>query len=239
MPRITCTQSIFSGFKKLKKDAFLRDLEDFLMAEQTPYEQLGVTEDASFDEIQAARERLMVQIGDDRQQIAAIEAAYDAVLMHRLRLRQAGKIKVPDRIRFAEEELETQATPDFNLRASLPNNWMQSYLDQPAPNDILWPGLVLGGLAGVVLFMPAASSSMLSTLIILACSSSTYFLNRKENRLGRSILLSIGGVIVGSILGFLVLKVFLGSFSASDLAPEQFVTAFSFICLWWTCSFLR
>lgn len=209
------------------------------MAEQTPYEQLGVTEDASFDEIQLARQRLMAACGDDRQEVAAIESAYDAVLMHRLRLRQAGKIKVPDRIRFAEEVSESAFAPDPRVRSVNSPEWLRSYLDQPSPNDILGSGLILGSLAGLILFVPGLSSSMLSLFIVAACAVSTYFLNRKENRLGRSLLLSLGGVIVGSVLGYIVLKVFLSAIISPDLTPAQFVTAFSFIGLWWTSSFLR
>ncbi len=209
------------------------------MAEQTPYEQLGVTEDASFDEIQLARQRLIAACGDDRQEVAAIESAYDAVLMHRLRLRQAGKIKVPDRIRFAEEVSEAVVPSQPGLRSVSSPNWLKSYLDQPSPNDIATPGLVLGGLAAIVLFVPSLSSSALSLLIVAACSTSTYFLNRKENRLGRSLLLSIGGVILGSVLGYVLLKLFLFPLLSASLSPAQFVTAFSFIGLWWVCSFLR
>ncbi|MGA0201126.1 MAG: CPP1-like family protein, partial [Prochlorotrichaceae cyanobacterium] len=138
------------------------------MAEQTPYEQLGVTEDASFDEIQLARQRLMAACGGDRQEVAAIESAYDAVLMHRLRLRQAGKIKVPDRIRFAEETSESALSPEPSVRPVSSPEWLKSYLDQPSPNDILGSGLILGSLAGIILFIPALSSSVLSVLIVAA-----------------------------------------------------------------------
>ena len=210
------------------------------MAEQTPYEHLGVTEDASFDEIQEARKRLMDECGDDRQQIAAIESAYDAVLMHRLRLRQAGKIKVPDRIRFAEENPESVLSPSVGAGGNASPDWLKSYLDQPSPNDILWSGLILGGFAAIVLVVPTLSSSILSLLIFLAGGTSTYFLNRKENRLGRSMLLSLGGVIIGAILGYVILRLFLMPLVMSNaLSAAQWVTAFSFVGLWWTCSFLR
>jgi len=211
------------------------------MSEQTPYEQLGVTEDASFDEIQAARKRLMGLCGDDREQMAAIESAYDAVLMHRLRLRQAGKIKVPDRIRFAEQTSEPEFQPQANFSPNRPPVWLKDWMDTPTPNDILWPGLILGGLASLILFMPGLSSSALSFLILIAVSTSTYFLNRKENRLGRGILLSLGGVILGSLMGYGVLKLFTWSLvnAQSSFSAAQFVTAFSFVILWWICSFLR
>jgi hypothetical protein len=72
------------------------------MSEQSPYEKLGVSEEASFDEIQDVRNRLLQQYSGDSKRVEVIEAAYDAILMDRLRMRQEGKIKVPERIRFPE-----------------------------------------------------------------------------------------------------------------------------------------
>jgi hypothetical protein len=72
------------------------------MSEQNPYEQLGVTEESSFEEIQEAKQRLVQQYQNDSKIVELIEAAYDSVLMDRLRMRQEGRIKVPDRIRFPE-----------------------------------------------------------------------------------------------------------------------------------------
>jgi DnaJ-class molecular chaperone with C-terminal Zn finger domain len=78
------------------------------MSNQSHYQQLGITEDASFEEIQAAKERLKQKNSNDQKVIENIEAAYDAILMDRLRLRQEGKIKVPERIRFPERQQKRQ-----------------------------------------------------------------------------------------------------------------------------------
>lgn len=75
------------------------------MSDKNPYETLGIDENSPFDEIQATRNRLVQEHAGDRKQLEAIEAAYEAILMDRLRLRQEGKIKVPDRIRFPERLL--------------------------------------------------------------------------------------------------------------------------------------
>ena len=63
------------------------------MSQQNPYEQLGVAEDATFEEIQAAKQRVIAQLGGDSQLQDNVEAAYDAILMERLKLRQQGKIE--------------------------------------------------------------------------------------------------------------------------------------------------
>ncbi|NJK72832.1 MAG: hypothetical protein HC926_06300, partial [Synechococcaceae cyanobacterium SM2_3_60] len=54
------------------------------MSEQEPYQLLGVPEDASFEEIKAARDQLMGVLLEDEQQQQRVEQAYDAILMQRL-----------------------------------------------------------------------------------------------------------------------------------------------------------
>mgnify|MGYP001260469333 CR=1 FL=1 len=59
---------------------------------EDPYARLGLAPGASFDEVQAARSRCLAQTDDDPQAKARVEAAYDAVLMARLRDRQQGQV---------------------------------------------------------------------------------------------------------------------------------------------------
>ena len=119
------------------------------MSEQSPYEQLGVSENSSFEEIQAAKQRLLQQYQDDAKVLEGIETAYDAVIMDRLRLRQEGKIKVPDRIRFPEKsptaEVNTNPLP-VGPRAA----WIQRFLDRPSRSEILLNSGVFGALAAPV-----------------------------------------------------------------------------------------
>jgi len=57
---------------------------------QDPYLILGLTEGATFDAIQEAREKKLVNAGDDQIAKAKIEAAYDSLLMVSLKSRQLG-----------------------------------------------------------------------------------------------------------------------------------------------------
>ena len=57
---------------------------------QDPYLILGINEGASFDAIQEARDKKLVEAGDDQITKAKIEAAYDSLLMGSLRSRQLG-----------------------------------------------------------------------------------------------------------------------------------------------------
>ena len=57
---------------------------------QDPYLILGLNEGANFDDIQEARDKKLIQAGDDLILKAKIEAAYDSLLMVSLKSRQLG-----------------------------------------------------------------------------------------------------------------------------------------------------
>ena len=57
---------------------------------QDPYFILGINEGASFDAIQEARDKKLIEAGDEQITKAKIEAAYDSLLMVSLKSRQLG-----------------------------------------------------------------------------------------------------------------------------------------------------
>jgi hypothetical protein len=201
------------------------------MSDKNSYELLGVTEDSSFDEIQEAKSRLTQEHSSDRKQVEAIEAAYDAILMDRLRLRQEGKIKVPDRIRFPERLVEPppEYTPTPPKKTP---DWLQRFIDTPSRNDILIPAALFAG-AGLL------SLSAPSLALALGVGFSLYFLNRKEHKFGRAFLLTIVGLIVGIVLGLQVGGLLAAQLVAASIAPESFAAIVTSIVLWIASSFLR
>ncbi|UBF26563.1 CPP1-like family protein [Kovacikia minuta CCNUW1] len=212
------------------------------MSSQNPYEQLGVTEASSFDEIQDARNRLFAEYEGDRKQQELVEAAYDAVLMDRLRLRQEGKIKVPDRIRFPEKTVKPPPSPSPAPTASN-STWLQRLVDTPSQKDILLPAGVMTALTAGVFLIPSpsevAQQQLLQFLLVLGVGLSFYFLFRKERKLGRSVLLALAGLIVGLSLGYMVSYLLKAQLLGIGLPPEALAAAATFLVLWLVSSFLR
>lgn len=206
------------------------------MSDQNYYDTLGLDENASFEEIQEAKDRLVAGCEDDRKQKEAIEAAYDAILMERLRLRQEGKIKVPDRIRFAEEAPEKPLAQSIASDISRPA-WLESFLDAPDRNDVLVPAGIFGSLAVLSLAGP-------SLALALGVGVAIYFLNRKEYRFWRSLLLTIAGLVVGLTVGILIGQA-LGpqaaamSGASADLVTQRVAAMVTMVILWLVTSFLR
>ncbi|MGK7958271.1 MAG: CPP1-like family protein [Crocosphaera sp.] len=206
------------------------------MSEQTPYEKLGVGETASFEEIQAAKNRLTQEYSNDVKTIEDIEAAYDSIIMERLKLRQEGRIKVPDKIRFAERQRETPPTPP-SLSLDNSPSWLQRFIDTPSSNDLLWPTGIFLVLALIAGFSQVDSSSM-SFLLALGTLANLYFLNRKENRFGRALLITLSGLLLGTALGWGIAQLLQGANVSVDIG-QSFIGITIFFIFWLTSSFLR
>ncbi len=211
------------------------------MSEQNVYEQLGVTEDASFEEIQEAKMRLSKQHKGDRKIIESIESAYDAIIMDRLKMRQEGKIKVPEGIRFPERNIESPVSLT-NVPTSSSSSWVQQLLDTPSREDILWPGGIFSVL--IVLTIISQEVSVLPLFIAFGLGANVYFLNRKEHRLGRSMLLTLIGLIVGVGLGSslangLDLQNGILNWTGQNFTQLDFSAIVTFVVFWLISSFLR
>lgn len=206
------------------------------MSEQSPYEKLGVKENASFEEIQEAKQRLNQQYREDKNVLESIDAAYDAIIMDRLKLRQEGKIKVPERIRFPEK-IE-QAAPNLTpIKLNNSPTWLQNLLDTPSRKDILWPAGIFLTLGFLTIFVEQEIQS-LSLLMALGFSANIYFINRKEQRFGRSLLISLICLLLGVGLGTIIASL-LATNNINLLAKEQFACLLTFLFFWLTSSFLR
>ena len=203
------------------------------MSESTPYETLGVAENASFEEIQAAKQRLTQKYQGNIQVMEAIETAYDAIIMERLKLRKEGRIRVPERIRFPERSVEVPPSQSPFL-AKMPSSWLGRLLDTPSQGDILWPAVVFVGLGLMAVSAATGDPSFFALLLAFGGMASVYFLNRKERRFGRAVLLTVIALILGITLGFA-----LSSLKAIPLAQEQLTCAATFVLFWLTSSFLR
>ena len=208
------------------------------MSEQNPYEKLGVTENSSFEEIQAAKKRLYEQHGHDHTVLEEVEIAYDSIIMDRLRLRQEGKIKVPEKIRFPERNAEkTLKVPQIvNDKSAV---WLQELVDTPSQADILWPSGIFLTLSAIAVFSPNSEASILPLLMALGFIANIYFLNRKEGRSGRAFLISFVALFAGIAIGTGLANLLLSQGGITALDNNQFAAAVTF-CLFWVVScFLR
>ncbi|NET64934.1 MAG: molecular chaperone DnaJ [Moorea sp. SIO1G6] len=208
------------------------------MSDNNPYDQLGVTEEASFDEIQDAKGRLMQKHRGNQKLLDTVEAAYDAIIMDRLRMRQEGKIKVPDRIRFPEKA--SQAPPSFpQTPVNNSPEWLKRLWDTPTREDMIWPSAVFLILSSATVLYTSSAESILPLVMAIGFGFTIYFLNRKEQQFGRAVLLTLAGLFLGVGLGSLLGNSLGIQFTNLDLTPEKLATLVTFVLLWLISCFLR
>ena len=180
-----------------------------------PYERLGITPDASFDAVQAAKQARLEEVGDDPQARARVEAAYDAVLMDRLKERQQGKVSTAA-LNASQREASRSATSAAAPKPSLPALPNLPALPKPAlnlPAPTLptlalaegrdrWFPLVGGAvLLLALLISPAANAELVLAFAAVLC---VVALQRRLGRLlpaaGWSVVLLSLGLVLGGLL---------------------------------------
>lgn len=178
-----------------------------------PYQQLGITVDASFDDVQAARQQRLGELDDDPLARARVEAAYDAILMNRLRERQQGKVSTAARSASQPEQLKPPTTAS-GAGNPLPRLPQLSLPALPRPGGLTLPTLQLA--SGRELWFPLASSGALLLLLFalreppaelilsLATLAALLNLQRRNGRflvsLGWSFALLCLGLLLGGLL---------------------------------------
>jgi hypothetical protein len=209
------------------------------MSQQTPYERLGIDIDASFEEIQAAKQRLQQEHRSDPQLLENIEAAYDSILMDRLKLRQEGKISVPEGIRFPEKSVQTLSLPKLSPpQINIAPGWLGELVEKPQGKDLAITSGVIASLATIVA-LPGTAETSLPTVLAVAAAFTLFFLNSKINRLGRAFLITGLGVVVSIVLAMLVINVGHLPIGSLLISPEKVATLLTLVVLWVISSFMK
>jgi len=187
---------------------------------QDPYQQLQIRPDASFDEVQRARDRVLKTCGEDAVARAKVEAAYDAVLMDRLRDRQSGRLsaEAATASRMEREQGEGAASQTSNGPAALLTRFRNFSLPAPSlKGSAVVPDLTLVQGQGLVVRLSLGALALLLLLfapqtieLLLALGTIGLFISqirrgrRPLGSLGWSVLLLILGLVVGALLSVAV-----------------------------------
>ena len=186
---------------------------------QDPYEMLGISADAGFEEVQQARETSLKAAGDDPMARARIETAYDAVLMGRLRERQSGTISsaAVTASRLESQSASTSSGTPPNTSAlltrirnlSLPSPRLSSAGFLPSLSLVEGQGLLVRLIAGgigllLLLAAPTAVDLVLALSTIGLLISQVKRGRRPLGALGWSLALVALGLVLGAAISALV-----------------------------------
>ncbi|KAK9677518.1 hypothetical protein RND81_11G148800 [Saponaria officinalis] len=186
------------------------DSAPYGMSVENALKLLGVSEGASFDEILRAKNSIMASCKDDPLAVAQVEAAYDMLLMQSLTQRRAGKV-VSNSIPYAD--VKPVNSPGIG---AMPK-WLQSTIKSP-PVVIEKPPVstdlgIQAGVYGAIMvltYINGASSPSSGAVagadvpgLLLASSfgASLYFMTKKNVKLGKATLITVGGLVAGAVVG--------------------------------------
>ena len=177
-----------------------------------PYEQLGIAADATFEQVQAAKQNCLNQIkADDALGRARVEAAYDSVLMQRLKERQLGQLTgaaatASKREAASNAAPAAPALPRLAVLQNLPRpklQWQQPSIKLAEEKQLWWP---LAG-HGLLLLLLLVVGNQLGTpelLLALASLLTIGALQRRRSRLFAAVGLTIAALAIGLLIGSLI-----------------------------------
>jgi len=174
---------------------------------QGPYERLGITADASFDEVQAAKQARLLEAAGDPKACSRVEAAYDAVLMERLKERQQGKVSTA--AKSASQREQVPPAPKLAVMAlpKLPQfpKFAQAALPKVSAGaqgrDLWFPIATTGVLLAVLVVVPAAPPEL---VLALATGMAVINLQRRTGKFLKAVGWSFGLLSLGLLLGGLL-----------------------------------
>ena len=217
---------------------------------EDPYTRLGLSQDATFEQVQAAKARCIADVDGDDQARARVEAAYDAVLMARLRGRHQGQVSPAAATASQREEGVGSASltgPSFpgtsvlqKLRTNLPDPSQSLASLTPQWSLVEGQGRLVRVIAGIVgLGLLLVSVASVQLVLALACIG--VFLS--QVRRGRRPLASLGWTLLALLVGLVVGSLFTTALSPTALqqlsiTPAQIQALPAAVLLWLAALFL-
>ncbi len=215
---------------------------------QDAYVMLGVSEGTPFDVIQEARDKKLVEAGDDQITKAKIEAAYDSLLMVSLKSRQLGNAS-NEAINASKKENEAKKVGDAGSSSLLTRLQNLSFPQYEASPSNLLPRLELPTGQGLNIRISLGILAFLLVLIVpsesveLILSVSTIGLFVSQSRRGRPFFSSILWCIILLSVGLLSGSLLLGGAqtfidNAGSLSSDKFEAIPAVFLLWLGVIFL-
>ena len=215
---------------------------------QDPYLILGVNEGASFDAIQEARDKKLIEAGDEQITKAKIEAAYDSLLMVSLKSRQLGNAS-NEAINASNKENESKKVGDMGAGSlltrlknlNLPKNEASASNFLPSLELPSGQELNIRVSFGILAFLLVLIVPSESVELILSFSTIGLFIS--QSRRGRPFFSSILWCILLLSIGLLSGALLLGgaqSFidNAGSLSSDKFEAIPAVFLLWLGVIFL-
>ncbi|XP_058114933.1 protein CHAPERONE-LIKE PROTEIN OF POR1, chloroplastic [Magnolia sinica] len=190
-----------------------------------PYRRLGVSSDASEEEIRGARNFLLQQYAGHERSVESIEAAYEKILMASFRARKKSKINLKSRLKKKVEE-------------SPP--WVKRLLDfvELPPTEVILRRMFLFAFMGAWSVMNSAEAGP-AFQVALSLAACIYFLNDKTKSLARASILGFGALVIGWVCGSFLVPMIPAFLLQPTWTLELLTSLVAYVFLFLACTFLK
>ncbi|XVF59734.1 hypothetical protein PTKIN_Ptkin07bG0299700 [Pterospermum kingtungense] len=186
-----------------------------------PYKRLGISREASEDEIQAARNFLISKYGGHKPSVDAIEAAHDKIIMQKFYERKNPKIDIKKKVREVKQSRVVQA--------------ITSRFQTPATKFIVKTSIAFIVLGVLTVLFPTEDGPTLQVAISLIATF--YFIHDRLKSKIRALLYGAGAFIFSWLVGTFLMVSVIPPIPILK-GPRSFETLTSLITyvLLWVCS---
>ncbi|KAK1297013.1 hypothetical protein QJS10_CPB15g00928 [Acorus calamus] len=190
-----------------------------------PYKRLGVTLDASEEEIRGARNFLLEEYAGHERSMESIEAAYEKILMASFQKRKKSKINLRSHIKQKVEE----SPPWFKK--------LLEFVEIP-PTEVILRRAFLFAFMGAWSVMNSAEAGP-AFQVAISLAACVYFLNDKTKSLGRACITGFGALAVGWLCGSIVVPMIPTFLLQPAWTLELLTSLVCYVFLFLACTFLK
>ncbi|KAK3022213.1 hypothetical protein RJ639_047759 [Escallonia herrerae] len=188
-----------------------------------PYKRLGISREASEDEIQAARNFLVQKYAGHKPSLDAIESAHDKIIMQKFYERKNPKINIKKKVRDVTQSRYVQA--------------VTSRFRTPSTNFIIKTSIAFVVLGALTVLFPTEEGPTLQVAISLIATM--YFIHDRLKSKLRAFLYGVGTFILSWLLGtFLMVSVIPPIFKGLR-SFEVTTSLITYVLLWVSSTYLK
>lgn len=188
-----------------------------------PYKRLGISREASEDEIQAARNFLIQRYGGHKPSVDAIESAHDKIIMQKFYERKNPKIDIKKKVRAVTQSRVVQA--------------VTSRFQTPSKNFIIKTSAAFVVLGAITFLFPTEEGPTLQVAISLMAT--IYFIyDRLKSKL-RALLYGVGAFIFSWLVGTFLMVSVIPPIIKGPRSLEVATSLITYVLLWVSSTYLK
>ncbi|KAJ0962178.1 hypothetical protein J5N97_030006 [Dioscorea zingiberensis] len=188
-----------------------------------PYKRLGISREASEEEIQAARNFLINQYSGHKPSVDAIESAHDKIIMQSFYERKNPKINFKKKFREASQSRIVRA--------------VTSRFESPATNFVIKTAAVFIVLGVLTVLFPTEEGPTLQVAISLVFS--IYFIHQRLKSRIRAFLYGFGAFFGSWLLGTFLMVSIIPPLLKGVRSFEVTTSLISYVLLWVSSTYLK